>query len=171
MLSVGTGCHVKDGYMSQSGKSTNLNTDSSSSKNMFPLGNPFSKPTREVVKTDDQAFNRIWNKFVGGKFTSALSNTTEDRRRYVRISPELNIPAVKFDDIQRLDEIEREAEEVIQQNMLVIKEVAHRLIASTFFFEKDVGSVKQTASGYTCKGNSRVYIFTSFTTIQLTLNI
>ncbi|KAI1446087.1 hypothetical protein F5Y02DRAFT_426089 [Annulohypoxylon stygium] len=153
MLSVGTGCHVKDGYMSQSGKSTNLNTDSSSSKNMFPLGNPFSKPTREVVKTDDQAFNRIWNKFVGGKFTSALSNTTEDRRRYVRISPELNIPAVKFDDIQRLDEIEREAEEVIQQNMLVIKEVAHRLIASTFFFEKDVGSVKQTASGYTCKGS------------------
>ncbi|XDG06361.1 hypothetical protein ABKA04_005976 [Annulohypoxylon sp. FPYF3050] len=153
MLSVGTGYNVKDGYTSQSGKSTNLDTDSSSSMSIFPLGNPFSKSAREVDKTDDQACNRMWNKFVSGKFTSTPSNMTEERRRYVRISPELNIPAVKFDDIQRIDEIEREAEEVLQQNMLVIKEVAHRLIASTFFFEKGVGSVKQTTSGYTCKGS------------------
>ncbi|KAI1089740.1 hypothetical protein F5B19DRAFT_466124 [Rostrohypoxylon terebratum] len=37
--------------------------------------------------------------------------------------------------------------------MLVVKEVAYRLIASTFFFEKEVGSVKLTTSGYTYKGS------------------
>ncbi|KAK8066852.1 hypothetical protein PG997_013599 [Apiospora hydei] len=34
-----------------------------------------------------------------------------------------------------------------------VTEVAHRLVASSFFFEKEAGSVKQTASGFQCTGS------------------
>ncbi|KAI2468208.1 hypothetical protein F4781DRAFT_399238 [Annulohypoxylon bovei var. microspora] len=157
MLSVGTGRNVKDGHTSQGAKSTLLSADVSSQMDTSPtkpIGNLFSKPSKETDRTDnDQKCSRIWGKFIAGKSTFGSSGTAEDFHRYIRISPELNILAPKFDDIQRIDEVEREAEEVLQQNMLEIKEAAHRLIASTFFFEKEVGSVNQTVSGYACKGS------------------
>ncbi|KAI1453420.1 hypothetical protein F4805DRAFT_443421 [Annulohypoxylon moriforme] len=156
MLSVGAGCNTKDSHTFQGGKFTLPNSDVSSSMSASPppsTRNPLSKLAREADKSDDQTCNRIWDNFITGKFTSNSPDITEERQRYIRISPELNILAPKFDDIQRIDEIEREAEEVLQQNIFEIKETAHRLIASTFFFEKELGSVKQTPSGYTCKGS------------------
>ena len=56
------------------------------------------------------------------------------------------------DDVAKLDEVEQEAREVLRQNLAELIEIAHRLVASTFFFEKDVASVKQNAQGFTCTG-------------------
>ncbi|KAI0888475.1 uncharacterized protein GGS22DRAFT_198203 [Annulohypoxylon maeteangense] len=156
MLSIGTGRSVKHRKTSLGGgKSTFPSPDASTSLSMShrtTTRNTLSKLSEED-KTDDLICSSVWDKFMAGNFALTSSDTTGERQRYIRISPELNIPAPKFDDIQRIDEIDREAEEVLQQNMLEVKEIAHRLIASTFFFEKEVGSVKQTSSGYACKGS------------------
>ncbi|KAI1411011.1 hypothetical protein F5Y13DRAFT_201533 [Hypoxylon sp. FL1857] len=156
MLSVGTGCNVRDEHRSGSDRSSIIITEALS-KVTAPLTKPTGNLTFKSTETADklaeyQRCSRIWDQFMARKSVPNLLEATEDRRRYIRISPELNIRTPKFDDIQRLDEVEREAEEVLQQNMVEIKEVAHRLVASAFFFEKD-GSVKQSCSGYTCKGS------------------
>ncbi|KAK6835070.1 hypothetical protein PG987_009764 [Apiospora arundinis] len=67
--------------------------------------------------------------------------------------PEFSAKLPKFDEVQRMDELERETERLLRQNPGEVTEVAHRLVASTFFFEKDAGSVKQTASGFQCTGS------------------
>lgn len=82
------------------------------------------------------------------------------RRRYMRICPEFLTKLPKFDDVQRMESIEQETAEALRQNHQDIIEAAHRLVASTFFFEKDAGSVKQTASGYTCTGTPPPFQYT-----------
>lgn len=146
MLSVGSGRNVRDKDRSPR-PSTDASTAVSMSSTKLVRKPPSFKPTRKVYKKldDYQKRDQIWDKFMNGL-------SAEESGRCIRISPELNIPWPKFDDILRIDEIEREAEEVLQQNMPEIRETAHRLVSSVFFFEKDPGSVKQTTFGYTCKG-------------------
>lgn len=150
MLSVGTGRNVRE-----NGRAQNT-TDASSMISTSPIksdGSPPGKSTKKSDKPDDvQKCGRTWDKFRAGRVTPDSAGS-EHNGRYIRVSPELNILTPKLDDIQRLDEVEREAGEVLEQNKLEIKEVAHRLVASTFFFEEELGSTKQTASGYTCKGS------------------
>ncbi|KAI0005731.1 FabD/lysophospholipase-like protein [Xylariaceae sp. FL0662B] len=93
--------------------------------------------------------DRIWNRFSG---ENAINDKTS-RERYMRICPELLTKLPKFDDVHKMDDLEQEAEVVMRQNAREITEAAHRLVASTFFFERDVGSVKQNASGFTCTGS------------------
>ncbi|OTA56311.1 FabD/lysophospholipase-like protein [Hypoxylon sp. EC38] len=150
VLSVGAGCIVRN-EDSFRGDRSSLGIDSSS-KTTTPPAKLIGKSSSTMGNLADyQKRSRTWDQFMARRSSSNLLETAEDTSRYIRISPELNIRAPRFDDIQRLDEVEREAEEVLQQNMAEIKEVAHRLVASAFFFEKD-DSVKQTPSGYTCKG-------------------
>ncbi|KAI1100934.1 hypothetical protein F4804DRAFT_348064 [Jackrogersella minutella] len=157
MLSIGTGEYVRDRHTPREGRSSFSITDASSvisTASTKPIERIFTRFTGQEHKNDiSQMCKQTWDKFKAGKFTSGLSGEWEDNRRYLRISPELDIPVPKFDDIHRIDEIEREAEEALQQNRIEIKEVVHQLIASTFYFEKDLGPLKQTSSGYTCKGS------------------
>ncbi|XXG95427.1 hypothetical protein Hte_001689 [Hypoxylon texense] len=153
MLSIGTGCNVKDNDRMKASQSSRDITDTSSVASMSPIKPMGSKPVKNPNKPDEhQKSGRIWDKFRAGRFTPD-SVGPEHNGRYVRISPELNIITPKLDDIQRLDEVRREAGEVLEQNTSQVREVAHRLVASTFFFEEDLGSMKQTTSGYTCKGS------------------
>lgn len=156
VLSVGAGCIVRNEYGFRSDRSNHLGIGTSSKTTtppMKPIGKYPSKLTEAVDKLADyHKPSRIWDQFMARRSSSNLLETAEDSKHYIRISPELNIRAPRFDDIQRFDEIEREAEEVLQQNTAEIKEVAHRLVASAFFFEKE-GLVKQTPSGYTCEGS------------------
>ncbi|KAI1374503.1 hypothetical protein F4677DRAFT_426368 [Hypoxylon crocopeplum] len=158
MLSIGTGCDVKDKGKHQGVKSTIRDTDTSSMISVSPtklVVNALpSKSVGELGKLDGyQKCDRVWDMFMTGKSTSDSLGIVEDSGRYIRISPELNVQIPRFDDIRRLDEVDREAGEVLQKTMPKIKEVAHRLAASTFYFEKYPGSVKQTFSGYTCRGS------------------
>ncbi|KAI2617824.1 hypothetical protein GGR54DRAFT_607089 [Hypoxylon sp. NC1633] len=146
MLSIGLGSKIRDQTKPRSDNSTVRDTDTSS-MNSDLLS---SKSVGQLDKLEDyQKCNRVWEKFMAGKSLASA----DDNQRYIRITPELNVRQPKFDDIQRLDKVDREAEEVLQQMTLEIREVAHRLVASTFYFEKDFGSVKQTSSGYTCRGS------------------
>ncbi|KAK7965849.1 uncharacterized protein PG986_000126 [Apiospora aurea] len=92
---------------------------------------------------------RVWHKFK----TSSHIVDERDRHRYVRICPEFLAKLPKFDEVAKMDELGRETERLLRQNPGEVTEVAHRLVASSFFFEKEAGSVKQTASGFQCTGS------------------
>ncbi|KAK8101867.1 hypothetical protein PG999_012241 [Apiospora kogelbergensis] len=94
--------------------------------------------------------DRAWAQFLRSGHAAVEER---DRRRYVRVCPEFLVQLPKFDEVRRMDELERETERLLRQNPGEVTEVAHRLVASTFFFEKDAGSVKQTASGFQCTGS------------------
>ncbi|KAI1125989.1 hypothetical protein F5Y10DRAFT_279102 [Nemania abortiva] len=114
---------------------------------LLTFNNPISGQTDRL--NDPRVIEKTWNSFL----SSHVSQSKSIRQRYRRICPELFSKLPKFDDVARLDEVEREAQEVLRQNSAELVEIAHRLVASTFFFEKDMASVKQKASGFTCTGS------------------
>ncbi|KAI0886923.1 FabD/lysophospholipase-like protein [Annulohypoxylon maeteangense] len=114
---------------------------------LVSFNNPVPSQTEKL--NDQRQCEITWNRFM----SSSTMKDEETRRRYMRICPELLVRLPKFDEVQRMDSVERETAEVLRQNRQDIVEAAHRLVASTFFFEKDPSGVKQTASGYTCTGS------------------
>ncbi|KAI1170029.1 hypothetical protein F4777DRAFT_592252 [Nemania sp. FL0916] len=115
---------------------------------LFTFNNPMAGQTDRL--NDPRISEDTWNRFLSGH----VSQKGSARQRYRRICHELFSKLPKFDDVSKLDDIEREAQEVLRHNSAELIEIAHRLVASTFFFEKDVSSVKQKASGFTCTGQS-----------------
>ncbi|KAI1385436.1 FabD/lysophospholipase-like protein [Hypoxylon trugodes] len=106
-------------------------------------------PSQSDRHNDQRQCDRVWNRFMA---SSAMKDNAT-RQRYMRICPELLLKLPKFDDVSRMESVEQETAEVLRQNHQDIVEAAHRLVASTFFFERDVGSVKQSSSGYSCTGS------------------
>ncbi|KAI0169236.1 hypothetical protein GGR52DRAFT_581416 [Hypoxylon sp. FL1284] len=150
MVSIGTGRHVKEKDKAQTGRSRRdvMATPSAISLPLTKLtGPPFlSKSTRRADKIHDYANgDRIWDRFMAGEFTPNSAGF-DSSGHYIRISPELNIPTPRLDDIERLDEVGREAGEALEQTAHEMIKVVHRLIATTFFFEVDYSSVRQSAS-------------------------
>ncbi|KAI8947268.1 hypothetical protein F4801DRAFT_519668 [Xylaria longipes] len=114
---------------------------------LVTFNNPISGQTDRL---NDQRINeKTWNSFL----SAHVSRKPFVRQRYQRICPELFSKLPKTDDVAKLDDVEREAQEVLLQDSAELVEIAHRLVASTFFFEKDMASVKQKSSGFTCTGS------------------
>ncbi|ORY59725.1 uncharacterized protein BCR38DRAFT_445344 [Pseudomassariella vexata] len=116
-----------------------------------PLLVSFNNPTAGADRLNDLTHRRCdktWNKFMSGNAVHK-----ENRARYMRINPERFEKLPKLDSLRDMDSLERETEHIIRRDAGQIYEAVHRLIASTFFFDKDAGSVKQTASGFTCTGS------------------
>lgn len=97
---------------------------------------------------DHRKCDQSWDEFVTARREGHDS-------RYSRISPDLLASQIpRFEDAQRMEELERDVERALQQEEMLsgVTLVAHRLVASTFFFETEPGSIRQSASGYTCTG-------------------
>lgn len=116
--------------------------------------------TKEKVQHQDQApskgnplydhrkCDQAWDEFVAGRKES-------HDVRYTRTCPELLASQIpRFEDAQRMEDLERDVDRALQQEEMMgsITLTAHQLVASTFFFETDPGSVRENASGYTCTG-------------------
>lgn len=153
LLSIGSGKNIKDNTPAQlSPINTNLN--SVSRRNTLNTSRPL-RTNASVNKLDDYSNNdKVWDRFIRSKsLPKSFISTEEIRQRYIRINPALDMKIPKLDAARKVFELEREAREVLQSNEGLVKESAHRLIASSFFFEKTPGSVKQTALyGYECEG-------------------
>ncbi|KAI3321837.1 hypothetical protein HD806DRAFT_523766 [Xylariaceae sp. AK1471] len=119
---------------------------------LLSFNNPISGQTDRL--SDQRLCEKIWDRFLSSHVAPEMSV----RQRYRRVCPELFSKLPRFDDVSKLDDVEREAQEVLRQNTAELVEVAHRLVASTFFFEKDMTSVKQKASGFTCTGSAHVHL-------------
>lgn len=115
---------------------------------LLSFNNPISGQTDRL--NDQRLCEKTWSRFL----SLYVPKKPTVRQRYKRICPELFSKLPRFDDVSKLDDLESEAQEVLRQNSAELVEVAHRLVASTFFFEKDMASVKQKASGFTCTGTS-----------------
>ena len=65
------------------------------------------------------------------------SNESRDSR-YIRLNPELK-SKVKLDDVDSIQELKKRVDECLTSNKWIIetRTVARRLIASSFYFEKD----------------------------------
>ncbi|KAI0471495.1 hypothetical protein GGR56DRAFT_654355 [Xylariaceae sp. FL0804] len=132
---------------------------------MATFNQAFSGPTARM--SDQRQCERTWSQFVtagggvGGGGEEVGDDDDDDgqparaaraRQRYMRVSPELFSKLPRFDEVQKMEAVEGEARDWLRRNSHEMVEIAHRLVASTFFFDKDVGSVRQTESGYTCTG-------------------
>jgi hypothetical protein len=91
---------------------------------------------------------RIWNDFridvLGGPYSN-------DRRRYIRLNPDLGFKVPKLDALDQLHDIQQAAHDQLKNNAR-IKEVAHRLVASTFFFEKIDATTREADGKHLCEG-------------------
>jgi len=124
-----------------------------------PLGNlrTFSTFTGQLWSTPSSRFDsilnctKIWNEFrldvLGGPNAS-------DRRRYIRLNPDLGFNVPKMDAVDQLRDIQQAACDQLKTTTTSarIREVAHRLIASTFFFEKTEASTREQGDKYECDG-------------------
>jgi hypothetical protein len=96
---------------------------------------------------------KIWDNFR----LDVLEPYSGYRRRYIRLNPDLRFKVPGLDEIDRLNDL-RNAVGREMQNNIKIKEIAHRLIASTFFFEKVDSSTKENQDRFECKGgNSKLW--------------
>ncbi|KAI0024490.1 FabD/lysophospholipase-like protein [Xylariomycetidae sp. FL0641] len=133
------------GYRSASGSSSYLVRNPQA-----PLLMSFQNPITGLADrlNKPRACEHVWYQFVRGRDVSK-----NERERYVRVCPELLSRLPKFDEVGRMEEIEQEARNVVRGMTPELSEIAHRLVASSFFFEKDAGSVREIESGFTCTGS------------------
>ncbi|KAE8449132.1 hypothetical protein EG329_008516 [Mollisiaceae sp. DMI_Dod_QoI] len=163
-LSIGTGHHGhtdEDTTVSASffGKFSTTRKEELPPRPNVPLGNlrTFSTFTGQLWNTVSSRFdnilncNKIWNDFrldiLGGPYAS-------DRRRYIRLNPDLGFKVPKLDAVDLLRDIQQATRNQLKNSASSarIKEVAHRLISSTFFFEKTDASTREQDGKYECDG-------------------
>jgi hypothetical protein len=163
-LSIGTGHHGQpdeDTIVSSSffGKFSAARKEELPPPPNAPLGNlrTFSTFTGQLWNTVSSRFDnilnctKIWNDFrldvLGGPYAS-------DRRRYIRLNPDLGFKVPKLNEVDRLRDIQQAARDQLKTPAASarVKEVAHRLIASTFFFEKTDASTREQDGKYECDG-------------------
>ncbi|EMR64244.1 patatin-like serine protein [Eutypa lata UCREL1] len=160
LLSIGTGSQVRDQAKPSNGRTSRATQASSGSsvhsnqQTRTPLVVPVLSTSGSQRMNEYKECDKAWTRFMSGS-SHHLKVTDDSDHHYIRISPELLMPIPKFDQIQKMEDVEQEVEEVLLQ-MPEVKEIAHRLIASTFFFEKDPTSIRQTSSGYMCTGKTNV---------------
>ncbi|KAH6886261.1 hypothetical protein B0T10DRAFT_576010 [Thelonectria olida] len=101
----------------------------------------------------------IWKKHCAKATPPGQTHTVEDMRRNLRINIQFPESRPILDDVKALDSMQRHAENSILEDADVcgdIHEVAHRLIASCFYFEESGPGILDRATGvYRCDGHIR----------------
>lgn len=108
-------------------------------------------PSKSDGMYNHRKSEQAWEEFVAGRKES-------HNGRYSRICPEMLASQIpRFEEAQKIEELERNVERALQQEGMadIITLAAHRLVASTFFFETEAGSVRQSTTGYACTGKGR----------------
>lgn len=90
--------------------------------------------------------NRIWETFC----KETIDPNATICKRYIRINPDLSFLVPRLDDLDKVDKMEKCVQDIMASDRRVA-EVAHRLVASTFFFEKiDI----MAREGFECSGET-----------------
>ncbi len=124
-----------------------------------PTAKPVRRPTAGIVYAmrtgytilDDQLnCEKTWREYLATQSVAL----PEQARRTMRLN--VRFPGVrpKLDEVKSLADVEEQARESAARNPDV-REIAHRLVASSFYFEKQAGAYP--GGGYTCEGNPRAW--------------
>ncbi|TGJ84807.1 hypothetical protein E0Z10_g3967 [Xylaria hypoxylon] len=155
-LSIGTGRNVRESTSQQDFRPPQRVESIDNPSRTPPMSLlllPIISKTQPVQLASGKDPERMWDDFIAGYLAHNDRRSTGDTHRHIRINPKLNMDTPKFDDVNQIERLEREAEEVIYQDFPRIKEITHRLLATSFFFEKNINSVRQVKDGYTCSGS------------------
>jgi len=93
--------------------------------------------------------DRRWEQFCAVMIRPGSDGTP---RQYIRMNPDLSFPVPHLDDLDCLSTLRMEVRDIMQRNKEWLSDVAYRLVASTFFFEKDNVFIREGENQFTCKG-------------------
>jgi hypothetical protein len=92
---------------------------------------------------------RRWEQFCDVMIRPGSDGTP---RQYIRLNPEINFPVPRLDDIRSVPKLQAAVKDVLSRNKTLLRDIAYRLVASTFFFEKDQILIKEGAEQFGCRG-------------------
>lgn len=153
LLSIGTGLSLQetDDSLHRRFSSINITRARTFRTDMTDAHTKNVVNTRVHIDRDALPLDKAWSQFMH-KLGRGSDSVGDDSTR-VRLNPVLKTALPDFDDIKSIEALQRATEEVIQQDTGMIKETAHRLVASSFYFERDYASIQQTPAGFTCTGS------------------
>ncbi len=96
----------------------------------------------------------IWSKFkhYADAAPTGKPHRPEDKRRNIRINVPFPGERPALDNVESVESMELQAARSVRADPLIV-EVAHRLVASCFYFQKDGTSHQNRETGeYTCVG-------------------
>lgn len=160
VLSIGTGTNSQDGESGLPRRSTksypeeeelpNAKAKLKKSKSFFPMD--MWKTVMDRLGSLMRC-NEIWNSFLA-ETSMSRHGRLGAYRRLIRIDPDLRGKVPALDNVDEMKHLEKATNQYLRQipPTARIREIAHRLIASTFFFEKDKSSVRSISKGFECSG-------------------
>ncbi|KAF6818372.1 hypothetical protein CMUS01_11936 [Colletotrichum musicola] len=99
------------------------------------------------------ASNTIWTEFLSDIGPQAYDSTRDGKdNRYIRVNPEFPFKVPRLDAVEDLPRLVIETKRYTDSHQMRIKEIAHRLVASSFFFEKYPGTVRACGERFQCSG-------------------
>ncbi|KAI3316635.1 FabD/lysophospholipase-like protein [Xylariaceae sp. AK1471] len=157
LLSIGTGKNSGD---REKPSKSSLPADPNPLLQGKQKGRTWTSFPRQLINIAIDRFDKLmecdttWNTYLVENSSADFNRVSGlNKRRFIRINPDLRFKVPRLDAVDELDRLEKATSENLHVNSAKIKEVAHRLIASSFFFEKDNGSVKPIGSAYECTGS------------------
>lgn len=112
--------------------------------------------TEQIWSTVDSSVKHLLN--CDKRWTQFIEAITQTRgsegkpRNYIRMNLPLSFAVPPLDAIQCLPALQQEAQQILHKNKKATKEIAHRLVASTFFFEKERLIIQEEDRQFACKG-------------------
>lgn len=108
--------------------------------------------TASSIIDDQLNCEKIWKDYQANVAAPSKAHGAEARRRNIRLNITFDGDRARLDDISCLDRIEQEAQRLIQEDKLEITEIAHRLVASCFYFDKTGCPPSRVTGEYVCYG-------------------
>jgi hypothetical protein len=93
--------------------------------------------------------DRRWEQFRAAMIRPGSEGTP---RQYIRINPFLNFPVPQLDDVEAMPRLQEDVQRLLRESREWLNDLANRLVASTFFFEKENVSIREEENQFLCKG-------------------
>lgn len=112
--------------------------------------------TEQIWSTVDSSVKHLlncdkrWTQFSEAMIQTRGSEGTP--RNYIRMNLQLGFEVPPLDSIQCLPLLQQEVRQILHKNRKATEEIAHRLVASTFFFEKERLIIREGDHQFACEG-------------------
>ena len=88
-----------------------------------------------------------WSEFVN----LITEDRSEERNRYIRINPDIGNKPPPWDAVQQIELLQHVTRQALANLRAEIRSVAHRLVASTFYFRAASNPISEPGAGDTSR--------------------